>query len=176
MSPSVLATTDHLLIRSLTETDADAIADLWSNPEAMRFMVGPRKPDAIRTAFRELARLGPATQERWWVLQDPRSSGFIGQCGLCPKELEGQEETELVYLVAPAYWGQGFASAAAAEVVRYGREVMRLRRLIALIEPGNVASEVVAGRVGFRHERNTVRPGGRVMKVFVLEPLGTRTA
>ena len=165
----MLATTDRLRIRSLSETDADAIADLWSNPQAMRFMVGPREPDAIRSAFRELARAGSAANERWWVLEDPESGEFIGQCGLCPKELEGRRETELVYLVVPSHWGRGFAGVATAEVVRHAREALGLERLVALIEPGNAASEAVARRLGFRHERDTVRPGGRVMQVFVLE-------
>ena len=138
----------------------------------MRFMVGPRDPAAIRSAFLENARAGAAAAERWWTLLDPKSGEFIGQCGLCPKELEGRQETELVYLIVPTRWGRGFASEAAAAVVREARVGLGLKRLIALIEAGNSASEVVAKRAGLTYERDTVRPGGRVMKVFVRESSG----
>jgi RimJ/RimL family protein N-acetyltransferase len=169
LTPSVIATLDEFLIRSLVDTDAVAIADLWSDPRAMRFMVGPRSHGLIRAAFAELARLGLSAEERWWVVEDRTSGAFVGQCGLCPKELEGRVETELVYLVVPSRWGQGIASASAAAVVRHAREVIGLERLIALIEVGNLASEVVAMRSGFHYTNDLVRPDGRILRVYTLE-------
>jgi RimJ/RimL family protein N-acetyltransferase len=41
-----------------------------------------------------------------------------------------------------------------------------LTRLVALIEPGNAASERVAVKVGMALEKEVVRPGGRVMRLY----------
>ena len=47
-----------------------------------------------------------------------------------------------------------------------------LDRLVSLIEPGNAASERVARKVGMALERETVRPGGKVMRVYAVGPPG----
>jgi RimJ/RimL family protein N-acetyltransferase len=36
-----------------------------------------------------------------------------------------------------------------------------------LIEPGNVASERVAQKIGMRFDREVIRPGGALRKVYV---------
>src|SRR4029450_5269219 len=43
---------------------------------------------------------------------------------------------------------------------------LELTRVVALIDPGNVASERVAGRIGMRFERDVVRPGGGIRRVY----------
>jgi ribosomal-protein-alanine N-acetyltransferase len=169
LTSSALAILDGFIVRALREADADDVAALWSDPEAMRFMVGPRERESIRAAFADLARQGGSAAELWWILEDRNAGTFLGQCGLCPKELNGTVETELVYLVVPSRWGRGIASAAAAEVIRHAREALGISRIIALIEHGNVASEVVASRVGFRYIRDVARPGGRVLALYTLE-------
>ena len=57
--------------------------------------------------------MGTLNPARWWVLEDPESGAVIGQSGLCRKELEGVTETELVYLITPAFWRRGYATEAA---------------------------------------------------------------
>jgi RimJ/RimL family protein N-acetyltransferase len=133
----------------------DPIGDLWANPEAMRHMAGARPRDTIRTAFSEIAAEGSPAEEHWWVLEAPDSGRFIGQCGLCPKELEGVVETELVYLIAPPFWRRGFATEAARYVAEHAQRDLSLHRLITLIERGNTPSEIVAKRVGFVLERRS---------------------
>jgi RimJ/RimL family protein N-acetyltransferase len=46
---------------------------------------------------------------------------------------------------------------------------MGLCRLIALIEPENRASERVAVKIGMRLEKEVVRPGGALRKVYAVE-------
>jgi len=45
---------------------------------------------------------------------------------------------------------------------------MGIGRLIALIEPENGASERVAVKVGMRLEKEVIRPGGEVRKMYVV--------
>jgi RimJ/RimL family protein N-acetyltransferase len=47
-------------------------------------------------------------------------------------------------------------------------KAMGVERLIALIEPGNQASEKVARKVGMRLEKEVVRPGGSLRHVYAI--------
>ena len=58
---------------------------------------------------------------------------------------------EIGWNIYSAFWGQGFASEAAAEAVRYAFEVRREPQVRALIDSGNVRSIRVALRVGLRY-------------------------
>jgi RimJ/RimL family protein N-acetyltransferase len=41
--------------------------------------------------------------------------------------------------------------------------------LIALIEPENLASERVAVKIGMRFDKEVVRPGGALRRLYVIE-------
>ena len=60
---------------------------------------------------------------------------------------------ELAYLIDKSRWREGLASEAAQAIVEHARTVLKLRRLICLIMPGNAASAGVARRVGMAFER-----------------------
>ena len=48
-------------------------------------------------------------------------------------------------------------------------KIMKIKRLIALIEPENEASEMVARKIGMIFEKEVVRQGGVKRKVYVIE-------
>ena len=54
-----------------------------------------------------------------WAAIDKASGQFIGRCGLLPWTIDQQEEVEVAFALAKAYWGQGLASEAAQAIVRY---------------------------------------------------------
>ena len=68
------------------------------------------------------------------------------------------------YGVAPAFWGRGIASEAAALIVGFGFERLGMHRIWATHHPENVASRRVLDRLGFREEgrrRDDRMIGGR---------------
>jgi ribosomal-protein-alanine N-acetyltransferase len=68
--------------------------------------------------------------------------------------VEGTREVEVTYLIDRLYWGRGLATEAAREAVKLGFESYGFRRIVALINPENVASVRVAEKVGMRYERD----------------------
>ena len=56
------------------------------------------------------------------------------------------------YGVAPAFWGRGIASEAAALIVGFGFEHLGMHRIWATHHPENVASRRVLDKLGFREE------------------------
>jgi hypothetical protein len=54
----------------------------------------------------------------------------------------------------PDRWGHGYATEAAAAMIAYGFEQLRLRRIVATTEHDNARSINVMRRLGMRLERN----------------------
>ena len=91
---------------------------------------------------------------------EKNSRVVIGYCGLFyfPAIAE-QPEIEIGYRLARPFWGHGYATEAVAAVRDYGFSVLCLPRLIALIDPQNVASIRVAENAGMRYEREVMLEG-----------------
>jgi len=161
--------TERLRLRYQRAADVEALVALWTDPEVMRYMGGPRDTAQVTHIFEETARAPRADAHDLWVVVERGSGRVVGHCGLLDKEVEGREEIELVYVIARDAWGQGYATEMARALVEHAFGEMGLQRLISLIEPENAASERVAEKVGMRLEREVVRPGGAVRRVYRIE-------
>jgi ribosomal-protein-alanine N-acetyltransferase len=90
-----------------------------------------------------------------WATIHKESGKFIGRCGLLPWTIDGQDEVEVAYTIATAYQGQGLGTEAAQAILNYGFEVLRFPRLICLIDSDNIASQIVAQKIGMKFEKET---------------------
>ena len=167
MSGRPIVETDRLIVRALELGDVEALAGLWCDPAATAYMGGPRAFDEVcRTLRADLALAEQPTLDLWPTIE--KASGhLVGHCGLLDKEVAGRQEVELVYVIAPAAWGQGFATEAGRAIRDHALTVLQRRRLVALIHPDNAASERVAGKLGFRFEREVQRARG-ALRLHVL--------
>ena len=160
--------TERLLLRPFEARDIDALASLWTDPEVTQFMGGPRDPEELRAAFEEDAADPSSGRYDLWPVEEVATSEVVGHCGLLDKEVEGQEEIELIYVFAKRVWGRGYATEIGLALRDHAFEKLGLPRLISLIEPGNVASERVAQKVGMKMEEEVVRPGGAVRRIYLI--------
>jgi len=97
----------------------------------------------------------------WWALEVRRTGDalrrpgvFIGWAGL--QYLPETDETEVGYLLGTAYWGQGLATEAARESVRFGFEELDLPEIVGIVHPDNVASQRVLEKAGLSRVERTV--------------------
>jgi RimJ/RimL family protein N-acetyltransferase len=65
-------------------------------------------------------------------------------------------EQELGYTFDRNYWGQGFASEAAARVFEYASSTMPVRRIVSVVHPDNTPSIKIAKRCGAQQESNVM--------------------
>lgn len=161
--------TNRLLLRVLTVEDAKPLTDLWTDPDVTCYMGGPRNYDKLYQDF--IADANPEQQPAFdlWPAIEKATGQVVGHCGVYDKEVNGRLEHELIYVFAKAAWGKGYATEAGTAVKNYVFQHLGLTRLIALIDPENVASARVAEKVGLHYEQDVVRPGGKVMKVYAIE-------
>jgi ribosomal-protein-alanine N-acetyltransferase len=164
----------RLLLRKPRLEDAADLAVAYADPEVVRFMGDGS------TATREQIEEGiHEWLERWdsWGLSlcslERREDGrVVGRAGFLlwdPETWEvGGTETELGWLLAREYWGQGYATEAALALRDWAFEERRLARLISLIDPANVRSIRVAERLGERYERD-VEVRGKTSRLYSVE-------
>ena len=73
--------------------------------------------------------------------------------------VHGKPEVEIGYRLGHSHWGRGIATEAARAAVSYARDTLGLKRLIALIDPGNVRSAAVARKLGMTKESEVMCEG-----------------
>nr|WP_290369231.1 GNAT family N-acetyltransferase [Bacillus sp. CECT 9360] len=80
---------------------------------------------------------------RLMVLVRKEENMPIGHVGLVPQLIDGEEEIEIGYWIVRDYWGKGYATEAAKAIRDHGINQLGKKRLITLIQPGNLASREV---------------------------------
>jgi [ribosomal protein S5]-alanine N-acetyltransferase len=57
-------------------------------------------------------------------------------------------------MLAPAYWGYGYATEAATACLTYGFQTLQLDHIIGVTQEANRGSQRVLEKLGMRHLRN----------------------
>jgi RimJ/RimL family protein N-acetyltransferase len=94
-----------------------------------------------------------------WLLTLRDTGEFVGDCGLTPQHVDGVTELEVGYHIRAALQGRGLATGAAAACRDHARDVLRVGRLIAIIDPRNRPSQRVAEKLGLVVERDSDNHG-----------------
>lgn len=160
--------TERLRLRPYRADDATALFAVFGDPEVMRFSQSGADPNVEATAAR--VRKLMDHQEKFgfslWVVEDRATGAILGDCGL--KQLADGPEIEVGYRFARSAWGQGYATESAAACVAYGFRELKLPRIVAVVEPPNIASCQVLQKIGLRlHGQQPIY--GRLMNYFVAE-------
>jgi ribosomal-protein-alanine N-acetyltransferase len=145
--------TPRLILRELTADDLEFVATMLAHPEVNRYYEKQfTRPEAEAWLQRQLDRYAADGHGLWLVTK--RGTGEpIGQVGLLRQEVEGRAHPEVGWLLHRPYWGNGYATEAAAGTRDFARSRWDYGRLISLIRPVNLPSRRVAERIGMQAGR-----------------------
>jgi ribosomal-protein-alanine N-acetyltransferase len=76
----------------------------------------------------------------------------VGQINLFHIVRRGLQSACLGYLVGALHWRQGYATEASQLMLRFALKKMKLHRVEANIQPGNIPSIALVKRLGFSNE------------------------
>jgi RimJ/RimL family protein N-acetyltransferase len=146
--------TPRLVLQPRLSADTEACLAMDREPEMVRFIpeIGQLLGDpAAHRAFIEARTRGPHPPGLgyWTLRRREEPSGFLGWVLLIPINGEGPE-VEIGWRLRRAAWGQGYASEAAAAVLRHGLGGLGLAEIVADIDPANLGSLRVAEKIGLR--------------------------
>ena len=180
---------ERLVFRRIERADLEFFSRIHAEPIVARYLGNGRvrsiqETQALLERYFETYKsleLGPLAVLR-------KSDGvLIGRCGLSDMALEVDAapgtlprvwyqrsevpsdtnvvfEQELGYTFDPSYWGQGYASEAAARVFEYASSTMPFRPIVSVVHPDNARSIKVAKRCGARLKNDVLLMGQKFFR------------
>ncbi len=152
--------TERLQLRWLTLEDAELMLAIWNDPAFVRH-VGDRGVRTVDQARNTLSE-GPLTlYEKYgygpYRVTLSKTNEVLGTCGLFKRD--NLDDPDIGFALLPKYVGHGYGYEAAVAVLQHAREGLGLRRLTAIVSPGNARSVGLIEKLGMRFERMIRMPG-----------------
>lgn len=150
----IVLETERLILRRLTAEDAGFILELLNEPSFLRF-IGDRGVRNLEDARRYIAERLVGSYERngfgLYLVELKETGAAVGMCGLVKRDALTDADVGFAFL--PAYWSKGYAFESASAVMTYAREVLGMRRVLAITNSDNEASERLLVKLGLRFDR-----------------------
>ncbi|MBR2435445.1 MAG: GNAT family N-acetyltransferase [Lentisphaeria bacterium] len=108
--------TNRLIIREYTMDDFDALYEILSDAETMKYYPKPYDEAGVRRWIHWCLDSYRQHGFGLWALELKDSGIFIGDCGISMQKIDGEWLPEIGYHVHKKYWRQGFAKEACAAV------------------------------------------------------------
>jgi RimJ/RimL family protein N-acetyltransferase len=156
--------TARLVLRQPEQADAGPLMIMDAAPEVMQYIgTGAVIPPDRERALQAIARWRQEWDERGFGRCSVivRATGeYAGWVALTPPAFLPQimPAVEIGWRLRREHWGQGYATEAAAEVLRFGFTGAGLDRIVSIPDVGNVRSKHVMEKLGLRFEMETTVP------------------
>lgn len=166
--------TERLVVRRLDGGDAEALFELYRDPEVTRYVIpGGQTAPNIEFIHAQLAEgmfaTSPDPRFGFWGVERREDGALAGTAALVPVD-DSEGEYEMGWHLAPRYWGQGYAFESGIGLLQYGFGTVGLDEILALVHPENERSLRACRRLGFEP-----RPP-RMSSGYEHECLGARRA
>jgi ribosomal-protein-alanine N-acetyltransferase len=138
MEPRDTFISERLVLRRPALTDTLAVYEYASDPEVTRFMDWPTHQnarDALNFLRQCTASWAVGTEYTWAVTVKPNDHAV----GMVSCRIQGHAAS-MGYVLNRRYWGQGYATEAAATVMSWMFSLSPVRRVWAICDAANLAS------------------------------------
>ncbi len=170
--------TERLILREIVESDDEFILDLLSQPSFIKY-IGDRNvrnaeqarefiENRYRASYAEhgfglyVVELKAKSETK---AQKPKTKNLIsiGICGFVKRETLPDADIGFAFL--PQFERRGFAFESADAMMNYGRDVLHLKRVLAITTKDNESSGRLLAKLDFEFEGFTTS-GGEELKLF----------
>lgn len=154
-----LLQTARLRLREMIREDAVFLHEIMNEPEFIANVAdrGIRSPAAAERWMEE--KILPSYAQYgfgFYVVELQGTGEPVGFCGFVKRP--SLEDVEMGYAMLRRHNGKGYTYEAAAAVLAYGRETLRLARIIAVTASSNAVSIYLLKKLGLRFERMVQLP------------------
>jgi RimJ/RimL family protein N-acetyltransferase len=152
--------TPRLLLNEFTEDDASFIVELLNSPDWLQY-IGDRNVRTTEDARRFI-------NEKY--IDSYKKNGFglyavvlkennitIGMCGLIKRD--SLEDIDIGFAFLPEYISKGYGFESAVEVLKYGKEKLNLKRIVAITIKSNNKSVNLLKKIGMKFEKSFFMEG-----------------
>jgi len=138
--------TDRLILRPPTLDDFDAWATMTADEETMRFMGGVMPRALTWRAMMTMIGSWHAVGFAMFSVIEKSSGRWVGRLG--PWYPEAWPGTEVGWAIVKDCWGKGYATEGATAAGDWAFDTLGWTEMIHSIDPGNLASQQVARKLG----------------------------
>lgn len=146
--------TERLLLHELSMKDANFILEILNEPSFIR-NIGDRGIRTIDGANSYILNGPVASYAKngfgLYLVKLKETDESIGMCGLIKRET--LEDVDIGYAFLPRFWSKGYAVEASKAVKEYAKNVIGLKRLVAIVDPENEGSIRVLQKIGLNFEK-----------------------
>ncbi|SFC07812.1 GNAT family N-acetyltransferase [Butyrivibrio sp. YAB3001] len=141
--------TERLLIRETTLDDVDEFYKLYQDPEMTKYMEGlfENPEDEKRYQRDYIEKVYGLMGFGIWTIVRREDGRIIGRAGYSVRN--GFDEIELGFLIGKEFQNQGYAYEACSAILEYGKEVLLLDQVQALVKKENEVSIHICQKLGF---------------------------
>ena len=150
-------TTERLIIRGMTASDATALWKRRNDPEVAEYQnwtIPHPRETAERIAI-SVGEMDGVERDGWWMatLEERSTGAVVGDLALHLDE--AGHAAEVGYTLDREHWGRGFATEGLTALVAYCFETLGVVRVFGMLHPDNPASAMLMERTGFLFEGHT---------------------
>lgn len=162
----VIAETDRLIIRETIVEDVDKFYEIYSEPQITAYMEGlyddiNEEKEYTRNYIENMYKF--YEYGMWTVCL--KDGTIIGRAGLCHREINGELEIEVGYIIDKLYQNQGYATEAVKATLHYAKKHLEVSHVNAFIRKGNGASVAVIKKFEFEYLQD-VQLDGYVYEIY----------
>lgn len=165
MNQKILTTPRLLLLKSV-EDEEELLLPFFADPIVNRY-IGEGKlktPEQVRKTLENHKKHWDAFGHGFLTIFDKSTGEFMGRCGLVHLAMQHDNpEVEMGYLLYEKFWGKGYATEVARELLRWGFEELELESIIGVTRKENTASQIVLKKIGMRPHKEDIYPGTQVV-------------
>jgi RimJ/RimL family protein N-acetyltransferase len=146
--------TERLILRPHRLEDFDAYVEMWADPDVVRFIGG--KPFDRELSWSRFLRHAGVWQHLgfgFFAIEEKETGRFAGEAGFhdlrrnVDPSVEGTLEAG--WALTPNVQGWGYATEAMSAAIGWADAAFPQKRMTCIIDPDNLPSIRVAGRLGF---------------------------
>lgn len=168
--------TERLLLRQWRDADREPFAELNADPETMRYFPTTLTREESDATVDWASALIEERGWGLWAVEVVDVVPFVGFVGLNVPRF-WPEVVEIGWRLRREHWGNGYATEAAREALRYGFEQLGLEEIVSFTTVANTPSRRVMERIGMTHDpsRDFDHPGipdGHPLRRHVLYAIG----
>lgn len=138
--------TENFVLTKMTAADGDKYFRLSNNDNVMKYVTGHAldrsESDKMLQTF--LAEYGGDTFLGRYLIEESRSGALIGTAKL---DRDGNE-VEIGYRIMEEHWGRGIATEIARGLIRFAKQKLKAKQVIAYVNVQNTASIRVLEKAG----------------------------
>ena len=145
--------TERTILREVCAGDAEFVLDLLNQPSFIKYIGDRNVRSAAGAAEYIESRFAESYRQfgfGMYAVELKETGTPIGICGFVKRD--SLPDADIGFAFLPQFCSQGYASESAAATMNYGRDVLGLKRVLAITSQDNKSSGRLLEKINFKFE------------------------